>query len=141
RERNRAGYGRRMGMAATSAYWAAAVRYDGLACYQGRSDGSPARHRGHLNPWMSMWALPELVEATGPCGDAGLARDARGAAAAERGRRPPAARQDAPVFASTVSTPGTRAASIPVAASSRLVVSLSPHARGGQSWASEVSRL
>jgi DNA-binding CsgD family transcriptional regulator len=64
------------GMAATTAYWAAAVLYNGLARYQDAA--AAARHAASdtLNPWMSMWALPELVEAAARTGDAGLARDA-----------------------------------------------------------------
>jgi DNA-binding CsgD family transcriptional regulator/tetratricopeptide (TPR) repeat protein len=64
------------GMAATTAYWAAAVLYNGLARYE--EAAAAARHAASdtLNPWMSMWALPELVEAAARIGDAELARDA-----------------------------------------------------------------
>ena len=64
------------GMAATAAYWAAAVLYNGLARYE--EAAAAARHAASdtLNPWMSMWALPELVEAAAHIGDAELARDA-----------------------------------------------------------------
>jgi DNA-binding CsgD family transcriptional regulator len=63
-------------MAATTAYWAAAVLYNGLARYE--EAAAAARHAASdtLNPLMSMWALPELVEAAARIGDAGLARDA-----------------------------------------------------------------
>jgi len=63
-------------MAATTAYWTAAVLYNGLARYE--EAAAAARHAASdtLNPWMSMWALPELVEAAARAGDAELARDA-----------------------------------------------------------------
>ena len=63
-------------MAATTAYWTAAVLYNGLARYE--EAAAAARHAASdtLNPWMSIWALPELVEAAARTGDAGLARDA-----------------------------------------------------------------
>jgi len=64
------------GLAAAWAHWAAAVLYNGLARYE--EAASAARHATSdtLNPWMSMWALPELVEAGARTGAAGLARDA-----------------------------------------------------------------
>jgi DNA-binding CsgD family transcriptional regulator len=64
------------GMAATTAYWTTAVLYNGLARYE--EAAAAARHAASdtLNPWMSMWALPELVEAAARAGDAELARDA-----------------------------------------------------------------
>ena len=63
-------------MAATTAYWAAAVLYNGLARYE--EAAAAARHATSdtLNPSMSMWALPELVEAAARGGDVELARDA-----------------------------------------------------------------
>jgi len=64
-------------MAATTAYWA--VWSDTTAAPSTKDAATAARHAtaDTLNLWMSMWALPELVKATGYCGDAGLARDAR----------------------------------------------------------------
>jgi DNA-binding CsgD family transcriptional regulator len=64
------------GMAATTAYWAAAVLYNGLARYQDAAVAARHATSDTLNPWMSMWALPELVEAAARIGDAGLAREA-----------------------------------------------------------------
>jgi DNA-binding CsgD family transcriptional regulator len=64
------------GMASSWAHWAGAVLANGLgrhhdavlAAQQATSDG--------LNPFMSMWALPELVEAAAHVGDDQLARTA-----------------------------------------------------------------
>ena len=60
----------------TWAHWAAAVLYNGLGRYE--EAAAAARHATSdiLDPWMSMWALPELVEAAARTRDAGLARDA-----------------------------------------------------------------
>ena len=58
------------------AHWAAAILYNGLGRYDEALVGGPAGHRGHLHPCVSMWALPELVEAAARTGDAELARDA-----------------------------------------------------------------
>jgi DNA-binding CsgD family transcriptional regulator len=64
-------------MAAAWAYWAAAVLYNGLARYEEAAVAARQATSGTLlNPWMSMWALPELVEAAARGGDAELARDA-----------------------------------------------------------------
>ena len=64
------------GLAAAWAHWAGAVLYNGLARYE--EAAAAARHATSdtFNPWMSMWALPELVEAAARMGDAELARDA-----------------------------------------------------------------
>jgi DNA-binding CsgD family transcriptional regulator len=64
------------GMATAWAQWAAAILYNGLARYE--EAASAARHATSdtLNPWMSMWVLPELVEAATRGGDAELARNA-----------------------------------------------------------------
>jgi len=64
------------GMAAAWAQWAAAVLYNGLARYQKAAAAARYVTSDALNPWMSMWALPELVEAAARSGDAELARDA-----------------------------------------------------------------
>jgi DNA-binding CsgD family transcriptional regulator len=63
-------------MAATTAYWAAAVLYNGLARYEEAAAAARQATSDTLNPWMSIWALPELVEAAARGGDAELARDA-----------------------------------------------------------------
>jgi len=64
------------GMAATNAYWAAAVLHNGLGRYE--EAASAARHAtsNTFEPFVSMWALPELVEAAVRAGDPELAGDA-----------------------------------------------------------------
>jgi DNA-binding CsgD family transcriptional regulator len=64
------------GMSASWAHWAAAVLYNGLGRYQ--LAASAARHAASdtLSPTLSMWALPELVEAAARSGDVELAREA-----------------------------------------------------------------
>jgi DNA-binding CsgD family transcriptional regulator len=64
------------GLAVAWAHWAAAVLYNGLARYEAAASAARRATSDTLNPWMSMWALPELVEAAARMGDAGLARDA-----------------------------------------------------------------
>ncbi len=64
------------GMAAAWAYWAAAVLYNGLARYEEAASAAGQATANTLNPWMSMWVLPELVEAAARGGDTKLARDA-----------------------------------------------------------------
>ena len=68
-------------MAAAWAHWAAAVLYNGLGPLRGGGVGGAASHLGHACiPWLSMWALPELVEAAARAGDArARARRARAA--------------------------------------------------------------
>jgi DNA-binding CsgD family transcriptional regulator/tetratricopeptide (TPR) repeat protein len=66
------------GMAATTAYWAAAVLYNGLARYEEAASAAQQATSDTFNPWISMWALPELVEAAARTGEAELARDALG---------------------------------------------------------------
>ena len=63
-------------MVAIHAHWAAAVLYNGLGRYQ--EGVSAARHAtsNTFEPWVSMWGLPELVEAAARVGDTELARDA-----------------------------------------------------------------
>jgi DNA-binding CsgD family transcriptional regulator len=64
------------GIAVMSAHWAAAVLYNGLARYH---EAASAAHRvtaNSIDPWQSMAALPELVEAATRAGDVQLARDA-----------------------------------------------------------------
>ncbi|HEY3036350.1 MAG TPA: LuxR C-terminal-related transcriptional regulator, partial [Streptosporangiaceae bacterium] len=61
---------------AVYAHWAAAVLYNGLARYQ--EGVSAARHAisNTFEPWVSMWGLPELVEAAARVGDTELAHGA-----------------------------------------------------------------
>ena len=59
------------------AHWAAAVLYNGLARYE--EAAASARQSRPLNPfeyWVSVWALPELVEAAARVQDTASARDA-----------------------------------------------------------------
>jgi ATP/maltotriose-dependent transcriptional regulator MalT len=65
-------------MSASWAHWAAAVLYNGLGRYEEAT--SAARHAASdtLSPTLSMWALPELVEAAARGGDVELAREALG---------------------------------------------------------------
>jgi len=64
------------GSVVSMALWAAAVLYNGLARYE--KAASPARQAtsNTFEPWISVWALPELVEAAARAGDTELARDA-----------------------------------------------------------------
>jgi len=64
------------GMAAAWAHWTAAVLYNGLARYKQAATAAQQATSNTLNPWMSMWAMPELVEAAARAGDVALARDA-----------------------------------------------------------------
>jgi ATP/maltotriose-dependent transcriptional regulator MalT len=62
-------------MAATYAHWASAVLYNGLARYEEAE--AAARHALEtLNPFISMWGLPELVEAASRSGNLELAQQA-----------------------------------------------------------------
>ena len=64
------------GMAAAWAQWSAAVLYNGLARYEEAVSAAREATSFSANPWMSMWAMPELVEAAARGGDLELARDA-----------------------------------------------------------------
>ena len=64
------------GMAAAWAHWTAAVLYNGLARYKEAASAARQATSNTLNPWMSMWPMPELVEAAVRAGDLELARDA-----------------------------------------------------------------
>ncbi len=64
------------GMAAAWAHWTAAVLYNGLAQYKEAASAAQQATSNTLNPWMSMWAMPELVEAAARAGDLELARHA-----------------------------------------------------------------
>jgi DNA-binding CsgD family transcriptional regulator len=58
------------------AQWAAAVLYNGLGQYQEATAAARQAAATTTDPWLSIWALPDLVEAAARAGDAGLARDA-----------------------------------------------------------------
>jgi DNA-binding CsgD family transcriptional regulator len=58
------------------AQWAAAVLYNGLARYQEATAAARQATSNTFEYWVSIWALPELVEAAVRVGDAGLAHDA-----------------------------------------------------------------
>jgi DNA-binding CsgD family transcriptional regulator/tetratricopeptide (TPR) repeat protein len=64
------------GMAASWAHWAAAVLYNGLGRYEEAASSARQAASDTLSPTLSMWALPELVEAAARVGDAELARGA-----------------------------------------------------------------
>ena len=64
--------------AALYAHWAAAVLYNGLARYQEAGWSARRATSNTFEYWVSVWALPELVEAAMHIGDAELARDALG---------------------------------------------------------------
>ena len=66
----------RQKMAAVWAHWSAAVLYNGLARYEAAATAAREAASNIYEPWASMWALPELVEAAARTGDAALARDA-----------------------------------------------------------------
>ena len=67
---------RGQGIAATQAHWAAAVLYNGLARYAEATSAARQATTNTLEPWISIWALPELVEAGARGGDVDLACDA-----------------------------------------------------------------
>jgi hypothetical protein len=58
------------------AQWAAAVLYNGLARYEEAAWSARQATSNTFEYWVSVWALPELVEAAMHAGDAELARDA-----------------------------------------------------------------
>jgi DNA-binding CsgD family transcriptional regulator len=61
------------GIAMMVAYWAAAVLYNGLARYQEAASAARQVTANAIDPWESMWALAELVEAATRTGDTELA--------------------------------------------------------------------
>jgi ATP/maltotriose-dependent transcriptional regulator MalT len=63
-------------MAAAWAHWAAAVLYNGLAKYEAAASAARQATSDTLNPWTSMWARPELVEAAARAGEVEPAHDA-----------------------------------------------------------------
>jgi DNA-binding CsgD family transcriptional regulator len=64
------------GIAVTVALWAAAVLYNGLARYHEAAAAACRAASNSFEPWVWMWALPELVEAGARGGNADLATDA-----------------------------------------------------------------
>ena len=64
------------GHAATNAHWAAAVLYNGLGRYDEAAAAAERATADTFEPYVSMWALPELVEAAARAGEDGRARDA-----------------------------------------------------------------
>jgi DNA-binding CsgD family transcriptional regulator len=63
------------GIAATNAHWAAAVLYNGLARYKEAASAAQQASSNTFEPWVSTFALSELVEAAVRAGDTELARD------------------------------------------------------------------
>jgi DNA-binding CsgD family transcriptional regulator len=62
--------------AAIWAHWAAAVLYNGLARYEEAMESARQCTPNTFELWVSVWALPELVESAARAGDTELARDA-----------------------------------------------------------------
>ena len=73
---------RGQGNAVKVAHWAAAVLYNGLGRYEEAAAAAGEVVTNGILPWLSMWALFELVEAAARVGDTELARDALDALAA-----------------------------------------------------------
>jgi len=63
-------------IAAISAHWAAAVLYNGLARYEEALSAARQATSNPFEPHVSIFALPELVEAAARAGDTELAHDA-----------------------------------------------------------------
>jgi DNA-binding CsgD family transcriptional regulator len=61
---------------ATNAHWAAALLYNGLGRYEEAAGSARQATSNTFEPWISIWALPELVEAAARAGDVELAREA-----------------------------------------------------------------
>jgi DNA-binding CsgD family transcriptional regulator len=61
---------------ATYAHWAAAVLYNGLGRYDEAASSARQSTSNPVEHWVSVWVLPELVEAAARAGDVQLARDA-----------------------------------------------------------------
>jgi ATP/maltotriose-dependent transcriptional regulator MalT len=64
------------GLAAAWARWAAAVLYNGLGRYEEAAAAGIAATSNAFEPWVSMWALYEVVEAAARLGNRKLASDA-----------------------------------------------------------------
>src|SRR5262245_26734827 len=56
-------------LAVSNAQWAAAVLYNGLGRYEAALSAALQAAANTFEPWFSMWALPELVEAAARRGD------------------------------------------------------------------------
>jgi DNA-binding CsgD family transcriptional regulator len=67
---------RGQGLTAIQAHWAAAVLFNGLARYEKAASAARQATSNTFEPWISMWALPELVEAAARIGDMELGREA-----------------------------------------------------------------
>jgi tetratricopeptide (TPR) repeat protein len=65
-------------MAAPWAHLADAELHNGLARYEPAASAARQAAASTFDPWNSLWALPELVEAAARAGDTELARDALG---------------------------------------------------------------
>jgi DNA-binding CsgD family transcriptional regulator len=63
------------GLAATTAHWSAAVLRNGVAHYEAAAEAARRATLGSIDPWVAMWALPELIEATVRLGDLELAQN------------------------------------------------------------------
>ena len=61
---------------ATHARWSAAILFNGHARYDEAAASAQLAAANTSNPWFSMWALPELVEAGARCGASQSAREA-----------------------------------------------------------------
>jgi DNA-binding CsgD family transcriptional regulator len=59
-----------------AAHWAATVLYNGLARYEQAVSQARYVTANAVDPWQSMWVLPELVEAATRVGEADLAAEA-----------------------------------------------------------------
>jgi DNA-binding CsgD family transcriptional regulator len=66
----------RQGIRVTVAHWAAAVLFNGLARYKEAASAARQAASNTFEPWVSMWVLPELVEAAARTGESRLACDA-----------------------------------------------------------------
>jgi ATP/maltotriose-dependent transcriptional regulator MalT len=62
------------GLAVRVAQWAAAVLYNGLARYEEAASAARQVTATDIDPYQSMWCLPELVEAAARIGETDLAR-------------------------------------------------------------------
>jgi DNA-binding CsgD family transcriptional regulator len=66
----------RQGIRVTVAHWAAAVLFNGLARYDEAASAARQAASYTFEPWVSMWVLPELVEAAARTGESRVACDA-----------------------------------------------------------------
>jgi DNA-binding CsgD family transcriptional regulator len=64
------------GAAVAGAHWAAAILYNGLGHYQ-EALAAARQASEYRHPYVSAWALPELIEAAARTGNTRLAHDAR----------------------------------------------------------------